>query len=380
MRANRSSPGNDLAPKDRPTAADAVSAETETAIAGNAIADAAGLRYVAATEPGLRRLGAPGRFRYVDAQGRVVRDAATLDRIRALAIPPAYLEVWICTSPRGHLQATGRDARGRRQYRYHPHWQRARGDLKFDRMVAFGEALPRLRRRVARDLSRPGLPRDKVLALIVALLDATRVRIGNTAYARDNQSYGLTTLRSRHARFMDGRLRLRFRGKGGAEHDLVIDDRRLARIARRCQELPGQALFQYLDDTGERRGIDSDMVNAYLQAAMGDTFTAKDFRTWGATLCALLRLGATPLPEPRSARALSACITATVREVAAELRNTPTVCRKSYIHPIVFDAWREGRLQRFCAAAPHGRGRRGRETLALAFLRAAAPRTAAPAA
>lgn len=341
----------------------------------SAVAESAGLRYVDARAPGLLRLGAPGRFRYVTADGRAVRDASTLARIRALAIPPAYVDVWISASPRGHLQATGRDARGRRQYRYHAQWRRARDGIKFERMIAFGEALPRLRRRVGRDLSRPGLPRDKVLALLVALLDATRLRIGNGAYVRDNQSFGLTTLRCRHAKFMGGRLRLSFRGKGGSDHDLVIDDRRLARITRRCHELPGQPLFQYLDDRGTRHSVDSGMVNAYLQAAMGDAFTAKDFRTWGATLRAMLRLADTPLPEPRTAHALAACISAATREVAADLRNTPTVCRKSYIHPDVIEAWRDGRLHHFCEEARRRRGPRGDEALALAFLRSQAVTT-----
>ncbi len=198
---------------------------------------------------------------------------------------PAYEDVWICRKPNGHLQATGRDARGRKQYRYHPKWRLLRDGAKFERMPAFGEALPRLRRRLRRDLALPGLPREKVLAVIVSLLDATRVRIGNAEYARDNDSYGLTTLRNRHVQFVrDGRLLFRFRGKGGAEHEIAVDDKRLARLVRHCHELPGQRLFQYVDETGERRPIDSDQVNLYLKEAMGDDFTAKDFRTWGATL------------------------------------------------------------------------------------------------
>ena len=336
------------------------------AAAAIAHAKAAGLRYVRPNAPGLSRQGRdPGSFHYLDADGKAVRDAATLERVRKLAIPPAYEAVWICADPLGHLQATGRDARGRKQYRYHADWRSVRDGHKFDRMIAFAEALPRLRRRIARDLRRPGLPREKVLALVIALLDATRVRIGNAEYARENQSYGLTTLRNRHARFVrDGRLRLVFRGKGGADHDVAVDDRRLVRIVRQCQQLPGQALFQYLDDEGQRRGIDSGQVNDYLREIGGGTaFTAKDFRTWGATLSAIARMACTPLPEPPSERAFKACIVEAVRQVAGELRNTPAVCRKAYINPVVFEAWRAGRL----GAVP--RGARQAEQAALRFLR-----------
>lgn len=348
-------------------------ARCDAPVAAEAAGDAraAGLRYVTDETPGIRRTGAPGRFAYEDARGHPVVDGDALDRIRRLAIPPAYTDVWICPHPRGHLQATGRDARGRKQYRYHAEWREVRDGAKFDRMIAFGEALLRLRRRVRRDLARRGLPREKVLALVVALLDATRLRIGNPSYARDNGSFGLTTLRDRHAKFFRGHLRLSFRGKGGADHDVLVDDRRLARIVRRCQEIPGQQLFQYYDEAGERRGVDSEQVNDYLRDAMGDDFTAKDFRTWGATLRAIALMGCTPLPDPPSERALKGCIVAAIRTVAGELRNTPAVCRKSYINPIVFDAWREGHLHRVVredlSAAP-----RKAEVLALQFLRSRA--------
>lgn len=362
----------DLAASPSPTSIDSAEADA-VAAAAIAHAKAAGLRYVRPNEPGLSRRGSdPGSFHYLDADGKAVRDAATLERIRKLAIPPAYEAVWICADPLGHLQATGRDARGRTQYRYHPDWRSVRDGHKFDRMIDFAEALPRLRRRIARDLRRPGLPREKVLALVVALLDATRVRIGKAEYARENQSYGLTTLRNRHVRYVrDGRLRLVFRGKGGADHDVAVDDRRLVRIVRQCQQLPGQALFQYLDDEGQRRGIDSGLVNDYLHEIGGGTaFTAKDFRTWGATLGAIARMACTPLPEPPSERAFKACIVEAVRQVATELRNTPAVCRKAYINPVVFEAWRAGRL----GAVP--RGARQAEQAALRFLRAeAAPAT-----
>lgn len=332
----------------------------------------AGLRYVSADSPGLRRIAAGKGFRYVDAQGRRVTDRAELARIAALAIPPAYREVWICADPRGHLQATGLDARGRRQYRYHPQWRSARDGNKFGRMVAFGEALPRLRRRVRRDLALPGLPRDKVLAVIVALLDATLIRVGNDTYARENQSFGLTTLRARHVRFLrDGRASFRFKGKGGLDHDVTLDDRRLARIVRKCQQLPGQQLFQYVDDDGARHGIDSGQVNDYLRAATGEDFTAKDFRTWAATVRALALMGATPLPVPPSERAFKRLIVDAIRTVASELRNTPAVCRKSYINPAVFEAWREGSLSRIASAELRHAPRKA-EAATLRFLRRSA--------
>ena len=335
-----------------------------------AVADAreAGLRHVSGNEPGIRRRRAGAGFRYLDAAGRPVADASTLERIRRLAIPPAYERVWICANPRGHLQATGYDARGRKQYRYHADWRSARDGSKFSRMAEFGEALPRLRRRMARDLKRPGLPREKVLAAIAGLLDVTRIRIGNDEYARSNGSYGLTTLRNHHVDFVrDGRARFSFRGKGGAEHDVVLDDQRLSRIVRHCRQLPGQRLFQYLDDSGQTRAVDSGDVNDYLREAMGAEFTAKDFRTWGATLSAIARLARTPLPE--SERGLNRCINQVVKEVAAELRNTPAVCRKSYINPLVFSAWRDGSLHELVPASRAGAARKA-EASALRFLRA----------
>jgi DNA topoisomerase-1 len=316
-----------------------------------------GLVYVSDQARGIRRVrlsirrkNAPPRFQYIGPSGRRISDARTLARIAGLAIPPAYEEVWICSNPRGHLQATGRDARNRKQYRYHPDWTRARGDHKHSRMRSFGKALDRLRAGVRRDLALPGLPREKVLALVVKLLDTTQVRVGNAEYARTNDSFGLTTLRDRHARFPSrGKVLLHFRGKGGAEHDVLVEDARLAKLVRRCQELPGQALFQYVDDDGRRRAIDSGQVNDYLRERMGDEFTAKDFRTWHATLHALTLIGKVPVPEKRSERALRACINAVVKEVATGLRNTPAVCRKSYINPEVFNAWQSGGLRRRAA-------------------------------
>lgn len=326
-----------------------------------------GLVYVTDQGRGIRRVrlragkGAPPRFHYIDPRGKRIRDERTLARISKLAIPPAYEDVWICASPRGHLQATGRDARGRKQYRYHPDWRAARDDHKHSRMLSFGKALTRLRAAVRRDLKSPGLPREKVLALVVRLLDATQVRVGNTEYARSNGSFGLTTLRDRHARFPGrGKALLHFRGKGGAEHDVLVEDARLAGLVRRCQQLPGQALFQYLDEDGRRRAIDSTQVNAYLRERMGGEFTAKDFRTWHATLHALTLLGNTPLPERRSAASLRGCVNAVIREVAAGLRNTPAVCRKSYINPAVLVAWEDGELRRLAA-----RGQPARALIAL---------------
>jgi DNA topoisomerase I len=333
------------------------------------LAEEAGLVYVTDRAPGYARVRRGGRFAYLDDARQAVRDEAVLARIAQLAIPPAYEDVWICRDPRGHLQATGRDARGRKQYRYHASWRALRDDEKFERMIAFGEALPRLRRRLQADLARDGLPRDKVLATVVRLLDTTRARVGNEEYARENRSYGLTTLRNRHVQFVrDGRMRLLFRGKGGVEHEVAVDDRRLARIVRRCQQLPGQQLFQYVDDAGERHPVTSDLVNDYLKRVVGDAFTAKDFRTWGATLRAFALMAAQPLPDPWSERACRACEAAAIKAVAAELRNTPAVCRRSYVNPTVFVGWRDGSLHRVRAVGGMAAPRRS-ETQLLRFLR-----------
>src|SRR5690606_26905982 len=317
---------------------------------------------------GLRRRRAGGGFAYLEGDGGALRDEATLARIRALAIPPAWTEVWICPDPRGHLQASGRDARGRKQYRYHPQWSRVRDGGKFDRIVAFGESLPRLRRRLRTDLGKRGYPREKVLAIVVAVMGETLVRVGNPEYAKANNSYGLTTLRNRHVAFLrGGRARFRFRGKSGQEHEVVLDDKRLARLVRACRQLPGQALFQYRDDDGALVPVDSGEVNDYLREATGAELSAKDFRTWGGTLAAFQRFARTTLPyradgTPAGERALAGLEKAVVREVAAALGNTPTVCRKSYIDPVVFTGWREGRLQK---AAARCRGERQWETACL---------------
>ncbi|KAF1686334.1 DNA topoisomerase [Pseudoxanthomonas broegbernensis] len=325
----------------------------------------AGLHYVGDAAPGIRRVRCGRGFRYLHADGTAVRDRATLHRIRALAIPPAYREVWICASARGHLQATGRDARGRKQYRYHPQWRTRRDSHKFDRLAAFAAALPRLRRAVRADLALPGLPQPKALAAVVRIMSATLLRVGNAEYARDNGSFGLTTLRNRHARFLADGLRLHFPGKGGRVQDVDVHDRRLARLVRGMHQLPGQALFQYRDGDGVLQPVDSGAVNAYLRERMGEDFTAKDFRTWGATLAAFRLLAATPLPDPPSARALADAERSTVAEVAALLGNTAAVCRTSYIDPCVFPGWRDGRLH---AAAGNARGARQWETAARRFL------------
>ena len=316
---------------------------------------AMGLVYVSDAQPGLRRIRRGKGFGYRDADGQAVTDSEELARIRALAIPPAYAEVWICSNPRGHLQATGRDARGRKQYRYHPRCREFRDLGKFDRILEFGKTLPALRRRVRRDLALPGLPRDKLLALLVRLLDETLIRVGNERYTRENHSYGLTTLRTRHVRAQRGRLRFTFHGKSGQEHEVEMDDRRLVRIVRRVQQLPGQRLFQYIDDEGQRQPVDSGMVNDYLHAACSNgqshEFSAKDFRTWGGTVHAARILACTPLPETGGEQARRSTLAHAIAEVAAVLGNTPAVCRGSYIHPRVLEGWLDGSLQRAISPA-----------------------------
>lgn len=325
----------------------------------------AGLLYVHDGAPGIHRRRCGRGFRYDNARGGRVRDAATLERIRKLAIPPAYIDVWICASPRGHLQATGRDARGRKQYRYHPDWRTCRDADKFDRLAAFGKALPRLRRRVRADLALRGLPREKTLAALVTIMGTTLLRIGNAEYARDNGSYGLTTLRSRHAKLLRDGLRLQFNGKGGRTHEAGIDDRRLVRIVRTMHELPGQRLFQYRDSDGTLQPLDSTDANDYLRDRMGGEFTAKDFRTWGATATAFRLLAATPVPDDASERTTASVQRQVVDTVASMLGNTPAVCRKSYIDPRVFDGWHDGRLHR---AAKDARGPRQWEQATLRYL------------
>ena len=303
------------------------------------------LVYVSDKMPGFTRVKRGKEFAYLDAEGRPVRDRREVQRIRSLAIPPAYTDVWICPLADGHLQATGRDARGRKQYRYHPDWQAQRDADKFDRMLEFGAALPRIRARVRRDLDLPGLPREKVIATIVHLLDTTFMRVGNDEYARTNGSYGLTTLRDRHAEVSGGTLRLKFKGKSGVVHNVKVSDRRIAAIVRRCQDLPGQELFQYVDDDGEVRSAGSADVNDYLREMTDAEFTAKDFRTWHASVRALERLAGLTAPTLGEARRL---IKEALTEVSAQLGNTVAVCRKSYVHPRVLSCFTEGTLKAAC--------------------------------
>lgn len=311
-------------------------------------ARSAGLRYVSDDMPGIHRRRRGRGFSYTGPDGEPIRDEQTLARIRSLAIPPAWDDVWICTRPNGHLQATGRDAKGRKQYRYHPRWREVRDEAKFDRVVPFSQALPRIREAVAEHLALPGLPREKVLATIVVLLEKSLIRVGNDEYATENGSYGLTTLRNRHVDITGSRIRFSFRGKSGQHHDVGVSDRRVASIVKRLRELPGQELFQYLDDDGERRSVSSDDVNDYLRDLAGEEFTAKDFRTWGGTMLAARALvAAGPFDSESQARHN---VVAAMIDVAEQLGNTPTVCRNCYVHPAVIDAYLAGTLPSDVAA------------------------------
>ncbi len=300
----------------------------------------AGLRYVSDAQPGIRRLGSAQAFRYRAPRGGFIRDAATLGRIRRLAIPPAWTDVWICPHADGHIQATGRDARGRKQYRYHSDWRAVRDDNKYARMVAFGRALPRIRRRVARAIAQPGLGREKVLATMVRLLETTLVRVGNEEYARANGSFGLSTMHDRHAKIRGNTLRFEFRGKSGVQHRITLHDARLARIVRRAQELPGQELFQYLDDDGKVQDVKSDDVNAYLREIAGAEFSAKDFRTWAGTVLAALALRQFEAFDTKAEAKRN--LVRAIESVAQRLGNTPAVCRKCYIHPVILDSYLDG--------------------------------------
>jgi DNA topoisomerase I len=327
-------------------------------------AEAAGLRYVNDAMPGIRREKAGDGFRYVDAHGRSIDDPDKRLRIKALAIPPAWTEVWICADPRGHLQATGRDARGRKQYRYHGRWSQVRDEAKFERMLAFGQALPAIRRRTARDLALPGLPRRKVLAAIVRLLEGTLIRVGNDEYARDNESYGLTTLQDQHARISGDSVRFVFRGKSGVSHSIGLRDKRLARVVKQCRDIPGQRLFQYEGEDGEHHSVYSDDVNDYLRKIAGQEFTAKDFRTWAGTLLAaeaLGKLGGFDTQAQAKKNVLQA-----IDSVAERLGNTRAVCRKCYIHPALLEAYLEGAAAE--SAAPPVAGLSAAEAALLGFL------------
>jgi DNA topoisomerase-1 len=305
-------------------------------------ARAAGLRYATYTRPGITRRRAGRGFAYRRPDGTLVRDAVTLGRIRSLAIPPAWTDVWICPDPQGHLQATGRDARHRKQYRYHARWRTHRDDAKFERLLDFGRVLPRIRARCDADLATPGLSREKVLAAIVRLLEMTLIRVGNEEYARLNRSFGLTTLRTRHARVSGTSVRFRFRGKSGRQHEVGLRDRRLAAVVRRCQDLPGQELFQYLDADGEPHEVASDDINDYLREISGADVTAKEFRTWAGTVLAYRALrGLAPGEDERASRHN---VVEAVAETADRLGNTPTVARRSYVHPAILEAYLDGEI------------------------------------
>lgn len=327
-----------------------------------------GLLYTSDTQPGISRRRRGKGFVYCDSKGKPIRQEQKLARIRSLAIPPAYTDVWICAQPQGHLQATGRDAKGRKQYRYHPRWRQLRDRGKFSHITEFGSALPKLRRRIQRDLALPGLPQDKVLALVVRLLDETLIRVGNETYATENGSYGLTTLRNRHIRLGPGRLYLSFRAKSGKESRITLDNPRLIRLVRRLHRLPGQHLFQYIDEQGAHCPVGSDKVNSYIQEASGGDFTAKDFRTWKGTTAAVALLARTRCPKPADTLSASTLMTEIVKEVSILLRNTPAVCRASYIHPAVFAGWQDGSLKKSVSQAAAGNPRQ-LERAALRFLK-----------
>ena len=317
-------------------------AANEDVIDMAAAAKQAGLRYINDGKPGVSRHRAGRGFVFRDANGRKLGDPATLARIHKLAIPPAWKQVWICPSPNGHLQATGVDAKGRKQYRYHADWRVLRDETKYNRMVAFGRALPVIRKRVAADLKREGLPREKILATIIRLLETTLIRIGNREYARDNASFGLTTLRNRHVAVEGGTIHFEFRAKSGKMRVLDLKDRKLARIVKSCRDLPGYELFQFVDREGERHGIASDDVNAYLKEAAGDDFTAKDFRTWAGTVLAALALQAFEAFDSEAAAKHN--VTRAIEQVAGKLGNTASICRKCYIHPEILDGYLDGSL------------------------------------
>jgi DNA topoisomerase-1 len=308
--------------------------------APEASAKEAGLRYVTDATPGIRRYRSGEAFRYTTPAGKPLRDAETLARIRSLVIPPAWVDVWICSAANGHLQATGRDARGRKQSRYHPRWREVRDADKYDRMSAFAKALPRIRRAVKRDLKLKGMPREKVLATIVSVMEQTHIRVGNEEYARTNKSYGLTTLRNRHVDVHGADIVFDFAGKSGVHHTVSLHDQRLAKIIRQTAELPGHDLFQYLDHDGNRHAIDSTAVNDYLREITGEHFTAKDFRTWAGSVlaCDMLR----SLGSAQSETQAKKNVVEAIKKVAAELGNTPAVCRKCYVHPAVLEAYLGG--------------------------------------
>lgn len=338
-----------------------------------ASAKAAGLRYVSDEMPGIRRVSRGKHFAYICPDGKELSDESEIARVKALAVPPAYTDVWICPIPSGHLQATGRDARGRKQYRYHKRWREIRDETKYGRLIGFAQALPAIRKRIESDLALPDLPREKVLATVVQLLETTAIRVGNDEYAKDNGSFGLTTLRNKHARVDGSTVRFAFRGKSGVRHAIDLRDRRLARIVRQCQDLPGQQLFEYVDGDGATHAIDSADVNEYIRTISGDDFSAKDFRTWlGTVTCASL------LAEQQAAEAQSERkqrLTAVIADVAKRLGNTPAVCRKCYVHPHVVDVYLEHGTLPAPAKMRHTEGLLPQELFVLALLQERAGET-----
>jgi DNA topoisomerase I len=302
-------------------------------------AEEAGLRYVSDDRPGYTRKAKGEDFAWLGTDGKLIRDEQRLLRIKRLAIPPAWTDVWICPASNGHIQATGRDARGRKQYLYHERWREVRDENKYDRIISFGKALPKIRRRIARDLKPPGLPRNKVLATVVQLLESTFIRIGNEEYARENKSFGLTTMKDRHVEVKGAKLRFRFRGKSGREHEVDVTDRHIAKIISKLQDLPGQDLFQYVDDDGKVGDITSQDVNEYLREITGEDFSAKDFRTWAGTVLTAIALNAQEKFENQKQG--EANIKTAISAVAKILGNTPAICRKCYVHPAVLDTYLE---------------------------------------
>jgi len=342
-------------------------------------ARAAGLRYVSDRRPGIRRTMSSLGFKYYRPDGRLIRTAAELKRIASLAVPPAWTDVWICPDPRGHLQATGRDARGRKQYRYHPEWRQTRDETKYERLPAFANALPRIRARIDADLKRQGLPREKILATIVRLLEKSLIRVGNDEYARHNRSFGLTTLRNRHVKVAGSSVKFEFRGKSGVRHSVSVTDKRVARIVRSCRDLPGQELFAYLDDDGTCRDVGSGDVNDYLRDISGEDFTAKDFRTWAGTVLAFAAFQ--EMRQQTDSPVSAKSVVRVVDAVAGVLGNTRAVCRKSYIHPGIIEACTNGGSANGRSAArgygsprnpPHKRGLSADECAVLAILKSLA--------
>lgn len=315
---------------------------SETVVDARDAAESAGLIYVSDTEPGIRRRKSGRGFRYLNSSDGKVTDDATLNRIKKLAIPPAWTDVWICRKASGHIQATGRDARNRKQYRYHPQFREIRDSTKFDHMIAFAQSLLAIREKIAEHMRLPGLAREKVLATVVHLLETTLIRVGNDDYARQNSSYGLTTLQDKHVKVDGSEIRFNFKGKSGRIWRLGVKDRRVAKVVRACQELPGQELFQYLDDAGEVRDVTSSDVNAYLREICGEDITAKDFRTWHGTVMAAMALQEVQTFDTEAA--VKKNIRAAIESVASRLGNTPTICRQCYIHPEILNTYVEGSL------------------------------------